>query len=77
MQRGWSPRQIYEVMYRVRLIVNTKRNKRYHRQILIKEKNALTQVVRTFRGTPSQHSYRTTEGVTLHYSKDLSYLQGK
>lgn len=77
-QEGWGPRQIYEVMYRVRLIVTTKKKKEITQADIDKAKaNTLAQVVRTFRGTPSHHSYRTTDGVVLHYSKDLSYLSGK
>ncbi len=76
---GWSPRQVQEVMSRVRIINSTKiTDEQIKPEVVEKAKTATaTQVVRTFRGTPSDDVMRTSDGVVLHYAKDLSYAAGK
>lgn len=77
--RGWTPLQIEEVMSRVRMVVSTKSTAEEVSETT-KQKarsNAATQVIRVFRGTPSGEGMQTTDGVTLHYAKDLTYASGK
>lgn len=77
--RGWTPRQIFEVMKRVRIIYG------FDDSTVISEsrpwskasEETSSQVVRAFRGTPSKLALHTSDGVTLHYAKDLSYADGE
>lgn len=77
--QGWSPRQIQEVMSRVRTVLSTKSDAEGVSQAVLDKARsaAATGVTRVFRGTPSQEVYQTTDGVTLHYAKDLAYAAGK
>lgn len=76
---GWSPRQIQEVMSRVRIINSTKISDEQIKEDVVKKARLGTasQVVRAFRSTPSDKILRTSDGITLHYSKDLTYAAGK
>lgn len=78
--QGWSPRQIHEVMTKVRVVLaaGSKKdpfeiNKEYEKA----EKASVGHVVRVFRGTPVELKAKTSEGISLHYAKDLAYANGK
>lgn len=76
---GWSPRQIQEVMYRIRTVLKLdSKTETLDRSIVEKSKQeATTGIVRVFRGTPTDKELRTSSGVTLHYAKDLAYASGR
>ncbi len=75
---GWTPRQVFEVMSRVRMIMRSEEAPELSEDIEESaKKDALAQVVRVFRATPADKTYSTSEGVTLHYAKDLAYAAGK
>ncbi|MCA9301014.1 hypothetical protein KC974_00445 [Candidatus Saccharibacteria bacterium] len=76
---GWSPRQIQEVMSNVRIALGAS-----EADVVISEEKvnkaqaaAATHVRRIFRGTPAGEELKTSDGVTLHYAKDLAYAAGK
>ncbi len=76
---GWTPRQIFEVMSRVRMVIGAdKESPQISPEVAKKaEEYTLTQLVRTFRATPADKVYKTSDGKTLHYAKDLAYAAGK
>lgn len=76
---GWSPRQIQEVMSRIRTVLLTKDDAETVTEETMQkaQRAAASSVTRVFRGTPSDDAYRTSDGVTLHYAKDLAYAAGK
>lgn len=76
---GWSPRQVQEVMTKVRVVLGTSESDSQIPDDLVEKsrKTTLTGVVRVFRGTPSSKGYKTSEGITLHYAKDRAYMAGK
>ncbi len=76
---GWSPRQIQEVMSRVRTILKvSSKTEQLDDSIVDKSKQEATSgIVRVFRGTPTDKELRTSSGVMLHYAKDLAYASGK
>lgn len=76
--RGWTPRQVFEVTKRVRLIREIEQNGLTLADASkIATEASVSQVVRTFRGTPVDKLLKTTSGETLHYSKDLAYTSGQ
>ncbi|OGL33427.1 hypothetical protein A3F64_02920 [Candidatus Saccharibacteria bacterium RIFCSPHIGHO2_12_FULL_42_8] len=77
--KGYTSRQILEIVGRVRTIFSEKDNESTAlEEPTLKAKKAATKnIVRIFRGTPSGKAYKTSEGVTLHYAKDTAYLSGR
>lgn len=76
---GWTPRQVQEVMTKVRVVLgSSEEDGRIIDELIKKSKRTTaTGVVRVFRGTPTEKHLNTSEGVALHYAKDLAYASGK
>lgn len=76
---GWSPRQIQEVMTNIRVALGASASDTEIDQDKIRKAQtaAATHTRRIFRGTPAMEVLKTSEGVTLHYAKDLAYAAGK
>ena len=75
---GWTPRQVQEVMTKVRLVLGSSKEDGPNDDLINRSKRTTaTGVVRVFRGTPTDKHFKTSKGVTLHYAKDLAYASGK
>jgi len=76
---GWSPRQIQEVMTNIRIALGTSEadTEIGEEKVRKAQTAAATHTRRIFRGTPAAEALKTSDGVTLHYAKDLAYAAGK
>jgi hypothetical protein len=72
---GWSPRQIQEVMSNVRIALGA--SEATEEKVGKAQTAAAAHVRRIFRGTPVGEELKTSDGITLHYAKDLAYAAGK
>ncbi len=78
--QGWTPRQTQELVTKIRTVVGIKKDTEQITPEVIQKAAKATanyNTVRVFRGTPTDRHYKTSEGVTLHYAKDLAYVAGK
>lgn len=76
---GWSPRQIQEVTSRALVVLQSKDGQAELTETAknTARKKSAAYLIRVFRGTPADEVLQTTEGITLHYAKDLAYTAGK